>query len=435
MRGLRTALLNLVRLDAVRVRLESMLFTLLLRALTLASKLLLLVALARWLSPAEVAEYGLIVATASVGMTVAGLELYSITAREIVKSSKVRQARTLRDQFAVYPIAYLILGIVGVAAAQAGVLPASVAAKIWLLVVVESISHECFRILVVLGRPIGANLVLFVRTGAWAYLVIGVFWYAHSWRTLGIVISAWLIGAGLSIVLAMWIVRDLPWRATRGVAVDWPWLRASIIKGWPFMLSAVLALILTYGDRFILTGFVDRNSLGVFTLYSTLAIAISSLATTAVSQHFLPRVIRAHQTSLLEFRSSLRRFAAVNLLFVVALVLIALPAIHLVVLAVGNPIYSSELQTYYALMGAAGLRSLSDVPSYALYAGHKDRTLLVTNVVAAIISLCASLMLIPTYGTIGAGIAALVSATSLYVLQTIMAALLMKTLRRAATTT
>lgn len=429
-RGLLSALRGYARSETLRARVGTVFSTLLLRVITLASKLLLMVALARWLTPAEMAEYGLLVATASVGMTIAGLEIYSITARQIVKSPDEHKARVLRDQFVAFPIVHLALGLVAFVAVRAGLLEPAVAATIWMLIVIENISHECFRVLIVLGRPVVANWVLFIRTGAWAFLLVGLFWTFPSWRTLGLVVALWLLSGTLSIGLALWSVRDLPWGTTRGRPVDWRWLGASIAKGWPFMSSAVLALVLAYGDRYVLTGLVDRNALGVFTLYSTLAIAVSSLATTAVSQHFLPRVIDAAQTSLMEFRGSLRRFAVANLLFVTALVLVALPAIHVVVFVVGNPIYATELETYYALTVAAGLRSLTDVPSYALYAGHKDRTLLATNMIAAVISISASLLLIPSFGIKGAAIAALLASTSLYVLQAVMAAFMLRTLHR-----
>ncbi len=71
---------------------------LILRALTLSSRFLLSLLLARMLSPAEVGEYGLLTAALAFALLAIGLEFYSYTLREMVPATPVQRTRIIADQ-------------------------------------------------------------------------------------------------------------------------------------------------------------------------------------------------------------------------------------------------------------------------------------------------------------------------------------------------
>src|SRR6202035_5203539 len=73
---------------------------LILRGLTLSSRFLLSVLLARMLSADEMGQYGLITATLAFALLALGLEFYAHTLRELVPASPTRRAQIIADQIA-----------------------------------------------------------------------------------------------------------------------------------------------------------------------------------------------------------------------------------------------------------------------------------------------------------------------------------------------
>lgn len=388
--------------------------TLLLRVLTLASKLALTIAIARWLTPAEFGHWGLIVGVAAIGMVIAGLELYAVTQRDYIRYGSVEQARALRDLFVVWGAMYLILAAIAPVFVLLGVATPWLAAVIWLLIVLESLSHECFRILIALDRIIAANWVMFVRAGAWAYVAIALLFVSPSSRTIATLIAFWLVSCLLSIILAIFFVRGFSWKEALRKPIDRRWLWRSLLQSWPFMISAALALLTVYADRFILAAVVDASKLGVFTFYATIAIAISTVVTATVSHQFLPRITVAWGESAIGFKQTVRRFAKWNALIVIAMLIGAAVGIHVILLIVARPDYAEHLATYYLLILAVGLRGLADVPSYVLYSAHRERTLLWINIMVGTIALAGTALLAPRFGIIGAAFAAITSAVVQY---------------------
>src|ERR1700753_658930 len=93
---------------------------LLLRGLTLASRFLLSVLLARMLTPDAVGEYGLITATLAFALVVIGLEFYSHTMRELVPAGEVRRVEIIANQLLLAAIIFAVAVLAGALAAFAG---------------------------------------------------------------------------------------------------------------------------------------------------------------------------------------------------------------------------------------------------------------------------------------------------------------------------
>src|SRR5882724_1415591 len=84
---------------------------LILRGLTLASRFLLSLVLARMLSPAEMGQYGLLTAVLAFALLAIGLEFYSYTFREMVAATPVERTRIIADQIFLAAIALLVVGL------------------------------------------------------------------------------------------------------------------------------------------------------------------------------------------------------------------------------------------------------------------------------------------------------------------------------------
>lgn len=374
---------------------------LVLRGLTLASRFLLSLLLARMLSPEEMGNYGLVTAVLAFALLALGLEFYSYMYREMVPASPTRRAQIIADQMILGAASFLFVILLSVLAVIAGLFPARLAPWFLLILATEHVSLESTRILIITSRPVHAYMGVFLRGGVWVYAIAVLMFTVPSSRSLETVLVWWALGGASSIVFAAVSLRDLPWRELRNRRPDWAWIYAGLHTARPFMLTAAGALTITYVDRFIIDRFVGREALGIYTFYSTMSIGMLSLGA-SVSHQFLPKVISGYAAGAEACRTALRSFFwslfGLGLGTAVIAGLLMGPMLKLLGLAA----YASGIWVFYAMLPGVFLRIIADVPSYALYAARSDNYLLLCNLGAALVSTLLNVLLIPVFGIYGA---------------------------------
>ena len=296
---MRSRLLDLVTRPAIAGTAAA----LILRAMTLASRFLLSLLLARMLSPAEMGQYGLLTATLAFALLAVGLEFYSYTLRELVPATPEHRARIIADQMALGSAALLAIGVMVFAAIAAGWFPARLAPWFVVILITEHVSLEATRILIITSRPVRAYIGVFLRGGIWVYVIALLMFAAPSTRTLEMVLALWALGGVLSIAFSAFSLSGLPWCELRGYRPDWSTIREGRWTARPFMLTAAGALVISYVDRFVIDIFVGRDALGIYTFYSTILIGLLSLGG-SVSHQFLPKVIAGYSAGVDAYRAA-----------------------------------------------------------------------------------------------------------------------------------
>ncbi|MDN3277278.1 oligosaccharide flippase family protein [Frankia sp. RB7] len=407
---MRSRLLDLVTRPAVAGTVAA----LVLRALTLASRFLLSLLLARMLSPAEMGQYGLLTAALAFALLVVGLEFYSYTLRELVPADPKQRARIIADQMALGSVALVATGIVVAGAIAAGSFPARLAPWFILILITEHVSLEATRILIITWRPVRAYVGVFLRGGVWVYAIAVLMFAVPSTRTLETVLVWWAFGGVLSIAFSAFSLSELPWRELRGYRPNLKNIRTGLSVARPFMLTAAGALVISYVDRFVIDAFVGRDALGIYTFYSTILIGLLSLGS-SVSHQFLPKVIAGYAAGLDAYRAALRSFFWSILALVCATMVLSGIAMGPMLTLLGLSAYAANVGVFYAMLPGIFLRMLADVPSYALYAARSDQCLLICNLGSAVVSTILNLALIPVLGIYGAALAGGVASAVLFI--------------------
>ncbi|QPF82966.1 polysaccharide biosynthesis C-terminal domain-containing protein [Bradyrhizobium genosp. L] len=402
-------LVELVRRPAVAGTMSA----LILRALTLASRFLLSLLLARMLSPAEMGEYGLLTAVLAFALLAVGLEFYSYTLREMVPATPDRRARIIVDQIALCALALLGIGLVVIGAILAGLFPAQLAPWFLLLLVTEHLSLEATRILIITSRPVRAYIGIFLRGGIWVYAIAVLMLTTPSTRTLGTVLAWWALGGVAAIGFSAISLSDLPWRGLTGYRPNWQAIRQGLWTARPFMVTSAGALVISYVDRFAIDGFVGRDALGIYTFYSTILIGLLSLGA-SVSHQFLPKVIAGHAAGAEAYRGALRSFFWSMLGLATAAMVGCGLVMKPMLTMLGLTAYASGVGVFYAMLPGIFLRMMSDVPSYALYAARSDKYLLLCNLGSAVVATLLNLALVPRLGIYGAALAGAAASTVLF---------------------
>lgn len=385
---------------------------LILRALTLGSRFLLSLLLARMLSPFEMGQYGLITATLAFALLAVGLEFYSYTLRELVSSTPERRVRIIADQMVLGVVALLVVGIGIAGGIAAGIFPARLAPWFILILITEHISLEATRVLIITWRPVRAYIGVFLRGGIWVYAIALLMLAEPSTRTLETVLLWWALGGVLAIAFSAFSLSELPWRKLRGYQPDFEHICEGLRTARPFMVTAAGALIISYADRFVIDAFVGRDALGIYTFYSTILIGLLSLGG-SVSHQFLPKVIAGHAVGLDAYRAALLSFFWSMLALVCTTMILSVFAMGPMLALLGLSTYSESVGLFYAMLPGVLLRMLADVPSYALYAARSDRYLLICNLGSAAVAALLNIVLVPLFGLYGAACASGIASSAL----------------------
>jgi O-antigen/teichoic acid export membrane protein len=294
--------------------------------------------------------------------------------------SREQWSFVLQHQILAISLLYLVLLPVQMLFFWLEFLPGSVALWFFALLVVEHLSQELSRLLVAMQRPIAASLVLFVRLGLWIWLAVPLMWMFPEWQQLDTVFLLWFVGGFIAVSLgAVMVWRTVPnWRWWR---IDWGWLRAGYRKGFMFLAATMCFRALFTADRFVMEHFAGAEMLGVYVLYSGMAMAIVTFLDPMVFSFLYPRLVSAWQKGNYDiYRRILKELSMSAVLASLALAGVCAILAPWVLHWTGKAIYLAQLPLLWGLLILAVVHGIGMVPHYALYARGADRAIVFSHV-------------------------------------------------------
>ena len=368
-----------------------------LRGMTLGSKFLLIFFLARFLEPAELGLYGLLVATIGYALYLLGLDFYTYSTREILKRERNEWGGLLKNQGALTLVLYALFIPLLLLIFVAGTLPWYLAFWFFVLLVLEHLNQELMRLLIAISDQLMASVVLFLRSGAWAVAVVLLMFVQPELRTLQAILGAWTLGGLLAVSLAVWRLSRLSisgWRSK----VDWRWIRQGIKVAAP-LLVATLALRGLYTlDRYWLDALAGLEVLGAYVLFMGIANAMLSFLDAGVFAFSYPKLITAfQQASSAEFRQELKRLLVHTLVLSCVFAGMALLLIDPLLHWLGKPLYLEQKAMFPWVLLGAFLYALGMVPHYGLYAQNRDRPIIQSHIASLVVFVAATWLFSQTW--------------------------------------
>ncbi|WFE72462.1 hypothetical protein P8S55_05035 [Halomonas sp. M1] len=372
-----------------------------LRASTLLAKFSLLFFLAFFLEPAEVALYGLLVATIGYSLYGLGFDFYSYSTRELIGSSQKQWARLLRDQgvffvgiyLAVLPLLFLIFYF--------ELLPWSVAPWFFAILVLEHLAQELNRLLVAMSRQLLASIVLFLRSGLWAFIVAIFFWLLPETQSLDFVFIAWCLGALVACLLGSTALLALD-RRCLSKSINWNWISRGIKVAFPLLVATLALRGMFTIDRYWVQNLSGTDVLAAYVLYAGVANTVMSFLDAAVFVFLYPKIIRAYkEQDLKSYNDGMKNLLRQTLLVTFILCVLAALLIHPMLFLLQKEIYTLNVNILYVLLIAIIFFAMSMVPHYGLYAMSVDRHIIISHIIAFIsFFMFAALfsILLPIYG-------------------------------------
>jgi len=361
-----------------------------LRALTLASRFLLIFFLARFLEPAQLGLYGLVTATIGYSLYLLGFDFYTFTTREVLKRERQEWGGLLKDQGALSLVLYAIfIPLLSMIFIQ-GLLPWSLAGWFFALLVLEHLNQELSRLLIAISEQLLASVMLFLRQGTWAIGVTALMAVEPTTRSLDYILGGWTV-AGLVAVLAgayrLTQLRIGGWNKK----VDWRWIASGLKVSIP-LLVATLALrgVFTL-DRYWLQSLGGLEIVGAYVLFMGISGTLMTFLDAGVFAFSYPGLISAHhkQQPVL-FCKNLRLLLIHTVILSVAFSIVSLFLLSFLLSWLNNPLYTTQQYLYPWVLITMVLYALGMVPHYALYAQGIDRPIIHSHVASLIVFLIAT---------------------------------------------
>tara|TARA_R110002012_G_scaffold160502_3_gene322419 strand:- start:20499 stop:21782 length:1284 start_codon:yes stop_codon:yes gene_type:complete len=359
-----------------------------LRGLTLASKFLLIFALAYYLEPSQVGMYGLMFAAVSYSLYVVGLEFYIFSTRELIGASKDIWGEYLKSHALLIVFLYCLAVPLLLLVFSFDFLPVELMGWFFVLLFLEHFSQEFNRLLVASCKQLAASVVLFFRSGVWCILIAVMMYFYPGFRSLNAVFFSWVIGGSIACLISMILIYRMRLGGWRN-SVNWKWIGAGIAVALPFLLASLSTRGIFTLDRFFLEYYADLDVLGAYVFYVSICSALVSFLDASVFVFIYPVLIKNFQDGNVDlFLSNMKKLLMQTCSIVGVFVVLAFFMIDVVLSFIGKDSYMVNKDLFYLTLLAVVIFVAGFVPQYGLYAQGHDRPIIMSSVFAIIVFVC-----------------------------------------------
>lgn len=369
-------------------------FSIVLRGGTLASKFVLIVFLARYLSLDELGIYALLVATVSYCLYLLGLDFYTFSSRDILSDNKLLWKEKVKDQFLFYTVLYLVAIFIAILIHITQILPDSILMFGLAILILDHFSQELMRLMVILGKPNEANIQLFIRTGGGAFFAISYMWIANIY-SLHVVFAFWLLGDVLAILFSILIIKRENIGGIQSYKINWLWILNGLKICTPLLISTLANRGVYTIDRYFVGHFSGVDTVGIYSYYSSFSGALLAFIDAGVIVYFYPKLISAfNNKEYIVYKKTVRGFYKAITIVCFAVSVSLLIFIPLLTKYVGKSQFLDAITIFYLLLLSMVIYCFSLVCHYELYAMRKDRQL----IISALISFSTAIVFMPIFG-------------------------------------
>ncbi|MBJ9144493.1 oligosaccharide flippase family protein [Citrobacter braakii] len=343
------------------------------RGITLLSKFVFIILLAKLLQSSDLGIYGLISAAVGYAIFAIGFEFYTYSTREIINSKKDNLFFILKNQSFFYFLSYIFYIPIFFIIKYYSLLPEG--SEYWFIAILffEHIAQEINRILITLESQAFASLVLFIRQGLWCWIVIVIMLFFPSQRTLFVVFTLWLLGTFCaSVTGVIYIFKNH--KQYHKSQVSWHWIKKGIILSAPMLIAALALRGFFTFDRFTVEHISGLKILGAYTLFISMTAAIQSFLDTILISFSFPKLAKlCYRKEYVEFINGIKLFAIKLIVLSFLLCICCFFTGYILIKWIGKNEYFELLPLFQLLIIATFIYCLSLIPHLGLYALRKDK--------------------------------------------------------------
>jgi O-antigen/teichoic acid export membrane protein len=352
------------------------------RCATLALRFLLVPLLLYWKEPHDAGVFALYMTTITLGASNLGLDLYTAVSRDLLRNVEASESN-------IKCFGGLVIALGTLSAAPTAAAIYLITGDVALTVIaffhlpLELICHELGRLLIPMGHPLLASVVLFLRTASWVP-VFSLAVFLEVWPvSAGALASGWLSGTVLGLITGLWSIRHRLHRPA--VASAFAWGVRALKQNRGILGSSLLMRLLMGVDRYVAAFLLGDNYVAGYTAQTMAAMSVNTFVEASSSAFHYPRLIIAlgsGETSAVVARLS--AFERSNAFWVVISTGMVALAVLLLLAVAGSPLLPYGQSTFWIVLPAVSLYSLSLPRHYLIYGAVQDYMLLRIGAIGAL---------------------------------------------------
>lgn len=367
---------------------------------TLASKFILVLFLAKYVTLNELGIYSLITASVTYFIFLLGFDFYTYSNRELLKTEDKRWGSAINNQFIFYCISYVLSIPIILIFFYLDIIPWEYFLYFYALLILEHSSQELMRLLVVMLKPMQANIQLFIRSGGWIFFFI-LYYYFTGNISLSSLFIFWIIADLLAITFSIACFDKYKVFYLKFSEFNFSWVITGLRIALPLLISTLALRGIYVVDRYILKYQADISSVGIYSFYSNMSNALISFVDAVIVVQFYPKLIKAYSNNdIVNYSEVLRSFKKRMIYFCIAIFTILASTFPIVAFFLGKSQFIENISVYYILLVSAVIYCIGLVYHFELYARDKDKPIIVSSLVSFIVGI-AIMFLLSRYGMLG----------------------------------
>jgi O-antigen/teichoic acid export membrane protein len=340
------------------------------------------------------------------------MDFYTYNTRELIGQEKSKQLIFIRDQFIFHILSYTIVLPLLFMIFIFDIVDYQYIFYFYIILILEHLSQELFRLYITLSMSIFANILLFLRMGLWVYVLIFL-WFSNinDTQNLYTVYISWIIGSLISVILGfLYLFKQYDINNIGYTKIDWNWIKRGIRISIPFFIGTIAYKIIEFSDRYMIDIYMKKSDVGIYTFFGSIANSMQSIIFVLVVILFYPKLIELYKDNKKEeFSLKLKRFFWETLIYSLIIALGIIIFIHPILDYLKKEEFSDNLDVLWILLVATFIINISFVFHYLLFIKKKDIIIRNITLLGAGLNIGLNCLLIPLFGLLGAAIATLIS--------------------------
>jgi len=348
----------------------------------------------------EFGLYSLIISSIYISLILIGFDVYLDCNRKIIQKEEPKeQAFILNNQLASYIPFYFLFSIV-IFFIPERIIPKEFIFLFFSVSIIEHLNSEIFRLLLALRKTVIANLLFFIRNGLWP-LVILVLYYFNFQFNISILLSYWLYASILALIIGLIFLRK-KYKLDLSL-IDKKTIIASYKYAFIFFIGTIAYKIVEFSDRYFIDYYLDKESVGVYSLYSQFGSVLNTIIFTIVISIGYPKLLKAIYSNNLKQIIKERNNMLMEIVIISILTLLGGYLLLDNLLAIiDKPLYFKFDYLFYLVIISNIIFNLSYVYHFIMIGYQKDFKITILTLIGAAINIILNIILIQKYGIIGA---------------------------------
>ena len=271
------------------------------------------------------------------------------------------------------------------------------------------------------------NLLFFIRNGLWP-LAIFVLYYFNMQLNISILLTYWLYACILSLIIGFIYIRN-KYKFNFNLIN-----RKTIIESYKyafiFFIGTIAYKIVEFSDRYFIDYYLDKESVGVYSLYSQFGSVLNTIIFTIVISIGYPKLLKAIYTNNFKLIIKEKNDMLIEIVIISVLTIFGWYLLLDSLLEVINkPLYLEFNYLFYLVIISNILLNISYVYHFIMIGYKKDYEITFLTLIGAAINILLNIILIKNYGIIGAIFSKIIAFTFILISKYIMQRRLMKAMK------